>query len=138
MMYIYYQRTGHLLPSTTGQDTLVATGYSGFGEARNDPVSERRPGLGPIPRGAYLIGDESKDETHGPVAIHLLPLTGTETFGRSGFLVHGDSISAPGAASHGCIVVPRKVRESMADGGDRLLVVLSGNEVLAPATPSIT
>ncbi len=122
-MWIYEQRTGRLRHN----DTSVATGYSGFGPAKNDPLRQHEAGLGPIPQGAYSLGAVEEEGPHGPVAIHLLPLTGTETFGRSAFMVHGDSVEYPGGASHGCIIVPRKVREAMADGRDRLLVVLSGN-----------
>jgi len=123
-MWIYKQKSGDLFHA----DALVATGYSGFGPAKNDPAQQSKPGLGPIPQGAYLIGSESDDDfKHGPVALHLLPLTATQTFARSGFMVHGDSKDHPGAASHGCIIVERHIRELMRDGHDKLLVVLSGN-----------
>jgi hypothetical protein len=31
--------------------------------------------------------------------------------GRDNFLIHGDSIAAPGTASHGCIILNRLARE---------------------------
>lgn len=125
-MWIYSIVQGALLHNAGGIDRLAAAGcYSGFGPAKNDPTRIREPGLGPIPCGAYLIGAESDNESHGPVALHLLPQTGTEVFGRSAFMVHGDSKQHPGAASHGCIIAPRAVREQMADGHDKLLVVVA-------------
>jgi hypothetical protein len=99
-------------------------GYSGFGDDKNKYESQGKPGMGPIPVGAYNIGSLSDDYHHGPVAIHLVPVVGTNVFGRSGFLVHGDSIESPGAASHGCIIAPRAIREDMVDGHDKLLLVI--------------
>lgn len=121
-MYVYHQRSGQLFHG----EALVATGYSGFGEHKNKPESQDRVGLGPIPQGVYWIGKEREHDTgHGPVVLPLIPVTpGTETFGRSGFLIHGDSREAPGAASHGCIILAREVRENIADRHERLLVVL--------------
>lgn len=125
-MYLFIQQTGEYL---RGRVRLY-TGYSGFGPGKNNPNSQNLVGIGPIPRGAYLIGkEEEESDTHGPVAIHLIPLTGTETFGRSGFMIHGDSREHPGAASHGCIILDRSTREKVADGHDRLLIVLSGDEL---------
>lgn len=122
-MWTFEQRTGRLRHN----DKLVATGYSGYGPGKNDPLSQHLVGIGPIPQGAYWIGEAFDTETHGPIAIRLVPIhPGTETFGRSGFMVHGDSREHPGAASHGCIVVGPKVREDMATHHDKLLVVLSG------------
>ena len=105
--------------------------YSGFGPGKNAHDQQTVVNVGPIPVGAYLVGSEADDDPltvnrHGPVALHLIPLTGTNTFGRSGFLVHGDSIEHPGQASHGCIILPRPVRERIRDSRDKLLVVLSG------------
>lgn len=122
-MWVYQQRTGKLFRG----DTLQCVGYSGFGGGKNEPTAQNMAGIGPIPQGAYLIGSPSDNPEHGPLALHLLPLTGTNTFGRSAFLVHGDSIETPGAASHGCIISPRQVREAMYTGQDKLLVVVSGN-----------
>jgi hypothetical protein len=38
--------------------------------------------------------------------------------------VHGDSREAPGAASHGCIIMAREVREEMIDSPDKQLLVV--------------
>lgn len=121
MSWTYHQRSGELLHG----EQSIAIGYSGFGSAKNDPDAQRVAGLGPIPRGAYLLGSLSESEDHGPLAIHLVPLTGTDTFGRSGFLCHGDSKEHPGGASHGCIIMPRAVRETMIDSPDKQILVVA-------------
>lgn len=120
-MWIYLQRTGQFRRN----DEVPVVGYSGFGAMKNDPLSQQLKGMGPIPQGAYNVGDAFDDPEKGPVVMHLIPCTGTETFGRSGFLIHGDNKTS--TASHGCIILPRPVRERVAASHDRLLVVLSGN-----------
>lgn len=122
-MWIYEQKTGRLLQN----DRLVAVGYSGKGSARNDPAMQDKHGLGPIPVGVYIIGPQRETtEMHGPVVMPLAPIAYSETFGRSGFMIHGDAVKAPGSASHGCIILSRPIREEIASSTDRLLVVLSG------------
>ena len=120
--YIYDQRTGELSPAPGGK--LIATGYSGYGEGKNNPALQYLPDVGPIPRGMYLMGMARTDAELGPVAIPLGACNGTETFGRCGFFMHGDDIRHPGCGSHGCVIMPRIVREMMRPG-DRLLVVAS-------------
>ena len=56
-------------------------------------------------------------------AIVLAPEPGTETFGRSGFMIHGDNIKAPGTASEGCIIQVRAIREAFWNSGDREIEV---------------
>ena len=125
-MWIYVQRTGEFHHDG---GPLLATGYSGFGPAKDDPLAQHLPGLGPIPAGAYTICSEREDSTCGPVVMPLIPLPGTQTYGRSAFEIHGDSKEHPGAASHGCIILPRPAREIVSDSPDRLLVVRSGTEI---------
>ena len=60
----------------------------------------------------------------GPFTLVLAPAPGTETHGRSAFRIHGDSIRLPGTASHGCIILPRPVREAIWASGDRDLEVV--------------
>jgi len=47
---------------------------------------------------------------------HLTPIEGTDTFGRSGFMVHGDNQALNHSASEGCIVAPRFIRDQIAAG----------------------
>ena len=44
----------------------------------------------------------------------LTPAPDTNTFGRDSFLIHGDSSEHPGAASRGCIILPRNIRDQIA------------------------
>ena len=39
--------------------------------------------------------------------------------------MHGDSIEHPGAASEGCIIVARPIREQVWESGDRKLQVIA-------------
>lgn len=120
-MWVFEQTTGRLFEYG---GHAVATGYSGFGAGKNNPAMERIVNVGPVPRGKYDISDRFDSETHGPVCMHLSPLPGTETFGRGGFLIHGDSASHPGLASHGCIILPRPVRLRIAESEDREMEVV--------------
>jgi hypothetical protein len=64
--------------------------------------------------------------------LKLNPAAATETFGRSGFLMHGDSKEHPGCASHGCVILPRAVREQVWTSGDSDLEVLA--EIPVPSS----
>ena len=120
--WTYAQRTGELL-----QDGKhVSTGYSGAGVGKNNPDMENAAEVGPIPRGEWRIsGPPVNSRDHGPYVLRLKPEPNTETFGRSGFLMHGDSKEHPGSASHGCVILPRAVRESVWKSGDRELRVVA-------------
>jgi hypothetical protein len=126
-MLIYRQISGLLLRDLPTGAVVLATCYSGQpGSTKNNPLAQNQVGAGPVPAGVYWIAEARDTAEHGPVVLPLIAVTGTQTFGRSGFLIHGDSIKAPGTASHGCIIAPRPVREQIATMGDRLLVVVSG------------
>lgn len=119
MTWGYKQSSGWL--SQDGEN--IAEGYSGAGDGKNNPAMQDVPNVGPIPTGTYTIGEPSDTKTHGPYVLHLIPDPANEMFGRSGFLIHGDSVVAPGTASEGCIILPRKVREQIWASGERELVV---------------
>lgn len=127
-MWTYVQKTGELL-----RDGLhVALGYSGFDDpdtgqpGKNSPELENVEDVGPIPVGRYFIGSPHDTLTHGPFVLPLTPDATNEMFGRSAFLIHGDSVVDPGTASRGCIIMARKVRAEIAQSGDRVLQVISG------------
>lgn len=120
MNLTYSQSTGLL----TGLAMGPATGYSGHPPRVNDPTAEQIHGVGPIPKGDYSIGTPIDHSQLGPFAIPLSAKSGTETFGRSGFYIHGDSISAPGSASHGCVILARAVRDAIVAGGFDTLTVI--------------
>lgn len=120
-MWTYAQASGQLLQD--GQ--LVGTGYSGHDNGKNNPSMQAVPDVGPIPQGGWSIaGPPVNTAEHGPYVLTLQPAPGTNTFGRSGFLMHGDSIEAPGCASRGCVIMPRAVREQVWTSGDTDLEVV--------------
>jgi hypothetical protein len=120
-MWTYVQSTGDLQ-----QDgTKIATGYSGFDNGKNNPSMQAVPNVGPIPQGDWtIVGPPANTPDHGPFVLRLEPAARTNTFGRSGFLMHGDSIESPGCASHGCVIMPRPVREQVWNSGDTDLEVV--------------
>lgn len=123
MAWRYNQGTGEI------QDAKGQTrgrGYAGHGPGKNNPLMERVKNVGPIPRGLWGMQHPIDSKLRGPYVIMLDPEDGTETYGRSGFLVHGDSRTHPGEASHGCIVCGRKLREAMWESGDHLIEVHNG------------
>jgi hypothetical protein len=119
-MWSYDQLSGTL--SKDGE--RVATGYSGFEQGKNNPDLEHIHDTGPIPKGVYGIGPPHDTTTHGPHVMPLTPELGTNTFGRDGFLIHGDSVAHPGTASHGCIILPRNVRDQISASGDFQIEVI--------------
>jgi hypothetical protein len=127
--WTYAQKTGELQKD----GTPVATGYSGAGVGKNNPEMQKVHNVGPIPEGDWkIVGPPVNTAEHGPFVLKLEPATETQTFGRSGFLVHGDSKQSPGCASHGCVILSRAVREQVWNSGDRDLEVVA--EI--PATES--
>lgn len=120
-MWIYEQKTGEI---TRGLFTV--TGYSGHDTGKNNPAMQHVRGVGPIPVGTYAIGAPHDTDTHGPFVLALTPRPDNEMFGRSGFLIHGDSVTHPGGASRGCIILPRAAREEVWNSGDHQLQVVSG------------
>lgn len=128
-MWTYKQKTGELEVTVTYESNVtstevIASGYSGAGRGKNNPDYQSVPDQGPIPQGQWLIcGPPIDTPSHGPYVLHLAPCENTNTFGRSGFLIHGDSKQHPGEASHGCIILPRAIREKVWQSGDRDLLV---------------
>jgi hypothetical protein len=119
-MWTYEQRTGILRHN----GEAIATGYSGCDGGKNNPSAQGQKCVGPIPTGAWTIGEVFNSAAKGPVVMRLLPATTTETFGRDGFMIHGDSIAHPGEASEGCIILPRPARLAIAQSGDHALEVV--------------
>lgn len=98
-----------------GIDKLVGKGYSGAdGITKNNPEYQDIHDEGPIPKGTWQIqGPPIDTSTHGPFVLHLFPEPNTLTFGRTGFLIHGDSKLHPGKASEGCIILPLPARQAI-------------------------
>lgn len=139
-MWNYKQSTGEL----TRDGVAVGTGYSGSGAGKNNPALENEEDVGPIPRGSYAIKLQPEcmsmlplagggacancegvaAHKHGPFVLRLTPDAANEMFGRAGFLIHGDSIKAPGTASEGCIVMGPQIRRKISASGDGALTVI--------------
>lgn len=123
MSWQYNQTTGELRCN----GILAGVGYSGKGNGKNNPELEATPFIGPIPCDWWTIdGPPKNTEKHGPYVLTLTPDRDTITYGRSEFLIHGDSEDHPGEASEGCIVAPPNVRSRIWQSGDRRLLVVSG------------
>ncbi len=122
-MWTFQQATGKML-NDAGE--VIGIGYSGAGNGKNAPEFQNVHNVGPIPQGRYVIGTPGNSQTHGPFAMPLIPAPGAQLFGRDAFLIHGDSVHAPGAASQGCIIMSRDVREQIWDSKDHILEVVSG------------
>jgi hypothetical protein len=58
-----------------------------------------------------------------PDCLDLTPV-GHKARGRTEFLIHGDSKTAPGDASEGCIILPPDVRKKIASSGVTTLEVV--------------
>ena len=128
-MWTYVQSTGDLL-----QDgKRVDTGYSGCDEGKNNPAMQAVHDMGPIPQGTWtIIGPPFGTTEHGPNVLRLEPVVGTNTFGRDGFLMHGDNVHFPGTASKGCIIMAPNTRLSVWASQDLKLDVVAAPE--APDT----
>lgn len=118
MSWEYNQRTGVL----SHNGVFFYTAYSGMGAYKNDPQSEHVKDNGPIPKGYWRI--VGYDNSKSPWTIRLDSISGTNTYGRDGFLIHGDNPKTMGSSSHGCIIVNGlEKRKSIFKSGDDILVV---------------
>ena len=119
-MWVYSQSSGQLWGPNFKKKTI---GYSGYKSGKNNPDLEDVRNVGPIPRGLYVIGESYDSDKVGPLAIRLDPHLHS-AHGRTSFLFHGDSISDPGNASRGCIIVSRVVRDCIDRSDERVLMVV--------------
>lgn len=127
-MWTFSQSDGRITKEGVG---ILATGYSGRDEAKNNSAMEQVKDRGPIPRGRYTIGPPRDTHTHGPYVLPLTPDADNEMWGRGEFLIHGDNIELPGRASEGCIILPRFARERIWESGDHDLQVVAELEMTA-------
>ena len=119
-MWTYKQSSGLLM------GPITATGYSGHGDGLNNPGYQTVHGIGPLPKGAYTIGEPLDPPDHlGPLAMPLTPSTTNVMFGRSAFFIHGDNAAMNHTASDGCIILPHDVRQAIANSADKDLLVIT-------------
>jgi len=97
-----------LAPNVTPE--LCGYAYSGHEGALNDIHKQNIQGIGPLPAGTYVISRIYDDPERGNHTCELLPQTTNKMYGRSGFLIHGDTTAEAHNASDGCIIAPFSVR----------------------------
>lgn len=111
----YFYRDGEL------QFKALYAGAPGF---KDNTKYESLANKGALPRGKYrIVGQPFTHPTAGRFTLRLRPDASNNMFGRAGFLIHGDSIREPGAASNGCIVADRDKRRIIWESGDKELIV---------------
>ena len=134
MAWTFQQLTGNFIDP---DGALKGKGYSGQPPHSNDPTAQDQHNIGPIPQGLWQAVELIPQSTsHGPYAIRLEPYPATVTFGRSGFMLHGDSIARPGFASDGCIIQSRDIRELFWNSPDHDILVVSGEPSQASSASS--
>jgi hypothetical protein len=127
LLWEYSQSTGQLthVDDATGARTPEARGYSGNGNGINNPNLQTEGNVGPIPQGTWNIGQQRDSDNTGRGVLPLTPRTGTDTFGRTDFQIHGDNSRRNNSASRGCIVIDgRNIRDRIANSGDGILRVV--------------
>jgi hypothetical protein len=121
MGWKYAQGSGKLVNPA---GSVVGFGYSGRGVGLNNPAEQAVEDVGPIPQGEWTIGRFFDDEGgKGPLVAHVTAAPGTETYGRSGFMIHGDNEAANHTASEGCIILPRGLRVMVMASAESALTV---------------
>lgn len=124
-----YQQSAGTLTDPTGN--AIGTGYAGRNDGYNNPAMDSVENTGPCPAGDWTIGASFTHPLAGPVTMRLTPVDGTVTYGRAGFMIHGDTVihatdpHAGNSASEGCIVLARFMREAISASGDTDLVVIA-------------
>jgi hypothetical protein len=113
---------------------FIGVGYSGIGAGLNNSSEEKDQDIGPIPCGLWFISEFFNDLSaggKGPVVAHLTPAFGTDTFGRSSFMIHGDNKAMNHTASHGCMIFGRFYRDLIMASSDQELEVVDKYVVAA-------
>lgn len=110
-------------------DKAYAGGNEGKNpEGVNNPLMCSVHNIGPLPPGIYYFDQLVMQHPKlGPYVILLRPDAKTVLFGRSDFRCHGDRTDPKlvHAASEGCIIVPRFIREAMWQSEDHQILVVA-------------
>lgn len=128
MAWIYRISSGGIYTVQQAQSDnpqALGFGYSGAaGVPQNNPKYCQVKNVGPIPPGWYTIQAPRDTAEHGPYVLPLTPAETNTMYGRAGFLIHGDSKTAPGTASKGCIILARAIRTAIWCSEDHQLRVI--------------
>ncbi len=120
----YSQSSGDI---TNPQGQGIGQGYAGNGSGLNNPSQQGTPDSGPIPQGYYAIGPQQNNVTGNgvdlPNSMRLTPDSGTNTFGRGGFLIHGANNYIEENESEGCIVACPGIRNQIGNSNNDTLRV---------------
>lgn len=119
MTWVYDVRKKSFMQNGAYKFSAMYAGAEGY---KDNPDLQCEVNKGPLPRGKYSIGGPiAKHPTAGRFFLRLTPYSGNNMCGREGFLIHGDN--GHGTASNGCIVLAPNFRKTIADSGDRELIV---------------
>ncbi|WP_319002968.1 RHS repeat-associated core domain-containing protein [Desulfurispirillum indicum] len=123
--WVYRQSTGQLFyDDGNGDLAYVGRGYSGKGPGWNNPEMQHVKNVGPIPEGIYQIGPQFNSTRTGSGVLPLVPLPGTNTFGRDALQIHGDNRYGNQSASEGCVILGPDIRKYIANSLDYILRVV--------------
>ena len=120
-MIVFDVTAGRL--SIAGND--IGPAYSGAPGYVDNEADAGLVGRGPIPAGLWVIGSPIDDAHTGPFSMPLTPVAGTDTMGRSEFMIHGDNMAMNESASHGCIIAARAIRERIWADSDHMITVVA-------------
>jgi len=104
---------------TDNQNGQSISAYSGDQSHYNEAQYQQLSAQGPLPNGYYKVA--SCGSHIGPHSCALEPINGTNTYGRSGFYIHGDNAQMDHTASEGCIIVGPSMRQNV-EAGDTVYV----------------
>ena len=106
----YSQATGIITDDDGHVIVPMGKAWAGRDKGKNNPDMQGVRETGPLPQGVYTVGDWGTHGHLGPDSAQLIQTKG-DTFGRSGFYIHGPAMYGNyGQESKGCIVILRLFR----------------------------
>jgi len=113
--------------------------HSGLGDMLDDPTHVDARNVGATPPGTYEMKPRER-LFHGVPALRMTPVDGSDTFGRSGLLVHSYMLG-PNGDSNGCVSVKNydKFLKAYRNGDIKRLVVvinIKDSQSVASRSPS--
>ena len=105
---------------------ITSHAWAGNHAGKNNPAMQDVRCVGPLPQGKYFIEQPVTHPHLGPFAMHLIPDSSNQMFGRDAFYIHGPSMgNNRGQESMGCIIADRQSRENLWATGARELRVVA-------------